>query len=473
MLAALEVPLGVQYARNERRDLEAKVERDATVLASVAEDALRSRDAPQLGAVAARSRTATRRDTGGRVVVVDRARRRRRRHRARPAPASRASPRGPRSRRRCAAASPRGRGTRRRSARTCSTSPCRSPPAARSTARCGSRTRPRRVDARVRRYWLMLARDRGRRARGRRARRDRGSRAFVARPLRGSRARPPRSARATSTHARPSTTGRRRCARSRAVFNETVAKLEQLLRSQERVRRRRVAPAADAADRAAPPAREPRARRRADGRASSRRRREVERLGELVEACSCSRAPTPARRPPERSTSSDARARARRRVVAARRGARTSRLRPTLDGAPPRARRAGAARQVLDNLIENALEALAGGGTVDRRASRRAAVGRAARARRGPGLDAEAARAGVRPLLARPRRRGRRASGSRSCGGSSRPTAARSSSRRARRRTRRRRAPAARLTLDRAKRVVRAPRIALRGALGLRDDFHQ
>ena len=43
MLLALEVPLGVQNQRSERRDLEAKVTRDATVLAQDAEDAVQSR----------------------------------------------------------------------------------------------------------------------------------------------------------------------------------------------------------------------------------------------------------------------------------------------------------------------------------------------------------------------------------------------------------------------------------------------
>jgi hypothetical protein len=41
VLAALEVPLGVQNARTERRDLETKVEHDATTLASLAEDSLK------------------------------------------------------------------------------------------------------------------------------------------------------------------------------------------------------------------------------------------------------------------------------------------------------------------------------------------------------------------------------------------------------------------------------------------------
>lgn len=71
VLAALEIPLGIQNARTERRDLEAKVERDATALASVAQDALRAPTKSKLrrlGAVA----YGYDRATGGRVVIVNR-----------------------------------------------------------------------------------------------------------------------------------------------------------------------------------------------------------------------------------------------------------------------------------------------------------------------------------------------------------------------------------------------------------------
>jgi signal transduction histidine kinase len=72
VLAVLEVPLGVTYSRNERRDLEAKVERDAVTIASLSEGVLErtgETSVPALAAVARRYGT----DTGGRVVVVDRA----------------------------------------------------------------------------------------------------------------------------------------------------------------------------------------------------------------------------------------------------------------------------------------------------------------------------------------------------------------------------------------------------------------
>ena len=53
VLAALEVPLGVQYARTERSNVETKVERDAVALASLSQTALRTRSRTQEQAVAA------------------------------------------------------------------------------------------------------------------------------------------------------------------------------------------------------------------------------------------------------------------------------------------------------------------------------------------------------------------------------------------------------------------------------------
>ena len=63
VLVALEVPLGVQHARTERRDLVAKVAHDATVLAADAEDAVQTQSRAQLSG-SRRSRTTT---PGGRV----------------------------------------------------------------------------------------------------------------------------------------------------------------------------------------------------------------------------------------------------------------------------------------------------------------------------------------------------------------------------------------------------------------------
>ncbi|MGL6278440.1 MAG: ATP-binding protein [Gaiella sp.] len=68
LLGVLVVPLGLESARSERRDLEAKVERDAAAVASLAEDALEAGVRP-----AGLDRLAERyeRETGGRIVVVD------------------------------------------------------------------------------------------------------------------------------------------------------------------------------------------------------------------------------------------------------------------------------------------------------------------------------------------------------------------------------------------------------------------
>ena len=71
VLAVLEVPLGVTYGRNERSDLEAKVERDAVTVASLSEGVLER--SGELGAAELRRIVDRyRAGTGGRVVVVDR-----------------------------------------------------------------------------------------------------------------------------------------------------------------------------------------------------------------------------------------------------------------------------------------------------------------------------------------------------------------------------------------------------------------
>lgn len=69
VLVALEIPLAIAYARNERRDLTDKVERDAVALSTLVEDALERGAAisPQVRRVAANYGA----ETGGRVIVVD------------------------------------------------------------------------------------------------------------------------------------------------------------------------------------------------------------------------------------------------------------------------------------------------------------------------------------------------------------------------------------------------------------------
>lgn len=71
VLAALEIPLGVQFGRSEQRTLETKVEHDATTIASIAPDTLRRPTRRRLQAIAGIAYR-YRRDTGGRVVIVNR-----------------------------------------------------------------------------------------------------------------------------------------------------------------------------------------------------------------------------------------------------------------------------------------------------------------------------------------------------------------------------------------------------------------
>lgn len=65
VLAILELPLGIGYARNERQELTVKVERDAVAMASLAQDAVTGRAgaAPQLRRLADRYAA----DTGGQI----------------------------------------------------------------------------------------------------------------------------------------------------------------------------------------------------------------------------------------------------------------------------------------------------------------------------------------------------------------------------------------------------------------------
>ncbi len=70
VLAALEIPLGIQYGRSERRDLTNGIVRDALVMATFAEDPLErglSTPSPPLSRAAQHYAV----DPGGRVVVVN------------------------------------------------------------------------------------------------------------------------------------------------------------------------------------------------------------------------------------------------------------------------------------------------------------------------------------------------------------------------------------------------------------------
>jgi signal transduction histidine kinase len=69
VLVVLEIPLGIVNGRNERSNLTTKVERDASFLASFAEEPLETGSRPQALGVAAADYA---RRTGARVVIVDR-----------------------------------------------------------------------------------------------------------------------------------------------------------------------------------------------------------------------------------------------------------------------------------------------------------------------------------------------------------------------------------------------------------------
>ena len=70
VLAALEIPLGIQNARTADRELESRIERDVVAFATIAEDALQSRS-PLPASLVTLARDYGGR-TGGRVVIVDR-----------------------------------------------------------------------------------------------------------------------------------------------------------------------------------------------------------------------------------------------------------------------------------------------------------------------------------------------------------------------------------------------------------------
>ena len=71
VLLSLEVPLGLQNQRTERRNLTANVSHDATALAADAEDAVQAPSQRQLDALAAVAANYGRK-TGARVVIVNR-----------------------------------------------------------------------------------------------------------------------------------------------------------------------------------------------------------------------------------------------------------------------------------------------------------------------------------------------------------------------------------------------------------------
>jgi signal transduction histidine kinase len=70
VLASVEIPLGIQYGRSERRDLTGRIEQDALLMATFAEDSLeRGLTKPPQGLV--RIANDYQHQPGGRVVIVD------------------------------------------------------------------------------------------------------------------------------------------------------------------------------------------------------------------------------------------------------------------------------------------------------------------------------------------------------------------------------------------------------------------
>ena len=70
VLASLEIPLGIQYGRSERSNLEGRIKQDALTMATFAEDTLeRGLTKPPSGLV--RVARSYQRSPGGRVVIVD------------------------------------------------------------------------------------------------------------------------------------------------------------------------------------------------------------------------------------------------------------------------------------------------------------------------------------------------------------------------------------------------------------------
>ena len=211
-----------------------------------------------------------------------------------------------------------------------------------------------------------------------------------------------RSGRATSTARAPRARGPPEVRSLARVFNETVAKLERLVRSQEEF-------VADASHELRTPLTALRLRLENLGeRRPDAALREVERLSELVDGLLALARADAGAAPARAGRRGRVRARPRRDLAAARR--RAGRRGSPSRSSGPLPVRAGPQRlaQVLDNLVANALDARRRrGSTVTISAHGRAAVGRAARRDEGPGMTAGGARARVRPLLARRLGRGR------------------------------------------------------------------
>ncbi len=308
---------------------------------------------------------------------------------------------------------------RRRWAGACSTSPCRSPPAAPSTGPFASRTRPRR-STRASAATGSCSRASPPSCSPRPPSSAGGSRASS--PGRCADSRPAAAAvGAGDLDARaPERDGPARGAVARARLQRDCREARAPPALARRVRRRRLARAAHAAHRAPPPTRERRRRRcAARGRAALRPRREP--------ACR-SRAPTPAQHPRRPSTPA---ACVRERVETWRPLARERdvRLAAKVERAAPV--RAGPQRlvQVLDNLLANALDHAPAGTAVTVSADGAPPWVELRVRDEGPGMTTSNAPARSTASGAQSPAQAAQASDSRSCASSSTLTKARSSSR--------------------------------------------
>ena len=361
VLAALEIPLGVQFSRTERRTLETKVEHDATTMASIAPDTLRRPTQARLRALAGIAYR-YRRTTGGRVVIVNR----------KGVAVIDTNARGSgvtsfRSRPEIGAALSGEVAAGTRNSQTLHTRLLYVAVPVAANGRIEGATRitypTSAVDSRVRRYWLVLA----------------AIAAiviavavvagiaiasFMVKPLRELEAAAKAVGGGDLTARAPEDEGPAEIRSLAAVFNETVTKLERLLASQEEF-------VADASHQLRTPLTALRLRLEnlardvppAGGAELEGAVAEVDRLGNLVEALlALARADT--RREPAGRVDVEAVVRDRLRAWSALADERSIRLEADYGGVPAARTAEERLRQVLDNLLENAVAAAPDGTTI-------------------------------------------------------------------------------------------------------------